>query len=273
MSKSFNLILVRHGISCANLMKETSIIPFLHKVYTDPELTIEGQKHAIEFGKDFRQSLEDDGLVPVVGASVLMRAQQTADLLFNPEKIFIVPHVAEMESTLDNIPRDKYKQKEIYKQTCMPETPDKRDYSYYKNYKDGPRSNIASFKKWLRLEFENLINEPNKVLVIVSHGKYMRHLIKNIGFKKELRETRNCEAHNFFYNIDENNLVYKGEYKYTSLTKLNAKENCKVDFCRKNTCKTQSKIKSCDDVHNYLSETIKNTKNSFNKTRKRSAKY
>jgi broad specificity phosphatase PhoE len=272
MSNPFNIILVRHGISCGNLMKETSMIPFLHKMYSDPELTIEGRKHAFEFGKDFRQSLENDNLIPVVGASVLIRAQQTADLLFNPKKILIVPYVAEIGSSFDNIPRDKYKQKEIFKKICMPETADKRDYNFYKDYKDGPRSNIASFKKWLRLEFDNLVNEPNKVLVIVCHGIYIRHLIENIGFKKELRETRNCEAHKFFYDKDKNKLNYKGEYKYTFLKKINTKENCKVDFCRKNTCKKNSKIKSCDDVHTYLSESIKN-KNNLNKTRKQSRKY
>jgi broad specificity phosphatase PhoE len=218
--------------------------------------------------------LEDDGLVPIVGASVLIRAQQTADLLFNPKKIYIVPFVAEIGTTLDNIPRDKYRQKEIYKKICMPETADKRDYSFYNSYKNGPRSNIASFKKWIRTEFENLINKPNQVLVIVCHGKYIRHLIYSLGYKKVLSETLNCEAHKFFYDKDENNISYKGEYKYTYLKKLNPKANCNVDFCRKDTCSAISKIKSCNDVHNYLSETLKNTKNtknSFNKTRKRSA--
>ncbi len=273
MSKVFNLILVRHGISCANLMKQVSLIPFAQTLYSDPELTIEGQKHALEFGKDFRQSLQNDNLIPVIGASVLIRAQQTANLLFNPEKIYVVPYVAEIGATFDNIPRDKYRQKEIYKNICMPEIADKRNYDFFNDYKDGPRSNIASFKKWLRLEFNNLVNEPNKVLIIVSHGKYIRHLIYSLGYKKELRETLNCEAHKFFFNSDENDLIYKGEYKYTNLKKLNPKENCEVDFCRKNTCKKLSKIKSCNDVHSYLYGTLKNNKNSFNKTRKRLRKY
>ena len=144
----------------------------------------------------------------------------------------------------------------------------KRDYSYFNDYKDGPRSNIASFKKWLRLEFEKLVDEPNKVLIIVSHGKYIRHLIYNLGYKNIVHETKNCEANKFFYDIENKELSYLGEYKYTKLNTLVIKDNCKTDFCRYPSCGKKKVNLSCDDVSTLFQKSRKNTRINFNKTRK-----
>ena len=86
--------------------------------YKDPELTRAGQEKAINRGIPFRAYLETHQLFnPIVTASVLMRAQQTAFLMMSPdyrnreylEKLAIVPYASEVGSALwfktdDNTP-------------------------------------------------------------------------------------------------------------------------------------------------------------------------
>lgn len=123
----FKLILVRHGISCANLKKARGDL--FASSYMDPELTRLGQIKAKNRGDAFRDALKRRGMAyPIVMASMLMRAQQTAFLMMDmpmteiviqnllsnwpitaPPKIYIAPYVSELGSrfwfkTADNIP-------------------------------------------------------------------------------------------------------------------------------------------------------------------------
>lgn len=72
--------------------------------YRDPELTRAGQEKAVQRGALFRTYLSENGFQnPIVGASLLMRAQQTAFLMMSPDydaqeylkTLFVVPFVSE----------------------------------------------------------------------------------------------------------------------------------------------------------------------------------
>jgi bisphosphoglycerate-dependent phosphoglycerate mutase len=98
---TFSLYLVRHGVSCANLKKAMKQ-QFTN--YRDPELTRAGQEKAVQRGMLFREYLAAEGQgTPIVGASVLLRAQQTAFLMMSPDythqlylpELFVVPYISE----------------------------------------------------------------------------------------------------------------------------------------------------------------------------------
>ncbi len=78
-TNTVDIILVRHGISCANLRKEAKGRPW-HTFVPDPELTYEGTRQAQIRGYFLRKKLEEYPM-PIVGASVLLRAQMTAYLM------------------------------------------------------------------------------------------------------------------------------------------------------------------------------------------------
>jgi len=121
---SFKLILVRHGVSCANLKKAMGQS---FSSYRDPELTRAGQEKAINRGILFQEYLEAHELFnPIVAASVLMRAQQTALLMMSPdyrnekylEDIVVAPYASEVGSafwfqTEENKPYRKEEQARI----------------------------------------------------------------------------------------------------------------------------------------------------------------
>jgi broad specificity phosphatase PhoE len=88
---TFPLILVRHGISCANLAKRLPT-PFLYPD-RDPELTRVGQEVAVKRGAQLRAYLAKHAFRrPQVGASMRRRAQQTAALMMNTAHPLRVPH-------------------------------------------------------------------------------------------------------------------------------------------------------------------------------------
>ena len=106
---TYHVYLVRHGTSCTNVTKKRSWIPsFLGKAgnygpkyrYEDPELTAWGRKKAFHLGAALRNAIADDlttnGQHPdyIVGSSVLLRAQQTAYLMFFPKILWIIPYLS-----------------------------------------------------------------------------------------------------------------------------------------------------------------------------------
>jgi broad specificity phosphatase PhoE len=271
---NYNLILIRHGISCANLMQLKQKIIGSHKLYSDPELTIEGRKLAGYYGSFLQEKLASEGVLPIVGASSLMRAQQTADLLLNPFRILIIPHIAELENTSDNNPFKKERQTEELIKACSKDTAMKRDFSLYDPYSTGARSSFDAFKLWLKNHFNQLVRNPNEVLVIVSHGGLIRSIINSLTGKK-LTHMKNYEAHKFFVNTSTEPITfnYIDELKYADLKEINVDDNCKLDHCRKPACGSRTSRLSCSELFersNELNETtnikpIQYTFNNFTK--------
>lgn len=103
-TNTVDIILVRHGISCANLRKEAKGRPW-HTFVPDPELTYEGTRQAQIRGYFLRKKLEEEyPTMPIVGASVLLRAQMTAYLMMYPPIVHMIPYVSETGFGSDNKP-------------------------------------------------------------------------------------------------------------------------------------------------------------------------
>ena len=100
-----DIILVRHGISCANLRKKAMGL-LSHTFVSDPELTQEGTHQAQIRGYFLRKKIEEDYpmMQPIVGASVLLRAQMTAYLMMYPPVVHMIPYVSETGFGRDNKP-------------------------------------------------------------------------------------------------------------------------------------------------------------------------
>jgi len=93
------IIFVRHGVSCANVRKK---ILNDYASILDPALTAAGILKAKTFGAHFKEELFNTILkpqaagenpqTPIVCASVLLRAQQTACFMLNPDKNDEIKH-------------------------------------------------------------------------------------------------------------------------------------------------------------------------------------
>ena len=120
MSVTIRVIFGRHGTSCANVMKETSIISLIdlrRRYYPDPELSHSGREQVEHLRPFFLKKLK--GERPIVCASGLLRAQQTAYGLTHADTIYIVPHICEVGIGDDNVPLSKAKQDTILKDICQ----------------------------------------------------------------------------------------------------------------------------------------------------------
>jgi broad specificity phosphatase PhoE len=194
-ANSYSLILVRHGVSCANLKKALGQ-QFI--TYTDPELTRAGKVKAINRGKLLRDYLEESGLQnPIVGASVLIRAQQTAFLMMSPdyregdylENLYVVPYVSEVGSSWfypreDNRPLKTAEKVAILKKT----TPALLSHFRYvpADYpQDAATPSPDKFVQWLRTNYP-MLNEQepgegqNRPIIIFTHGNYILQFIKYV---------------------------------------------------------------------------------------------
>lgn len=190
-TKKYYVYLVRHGTSCTNVTKKRSWMPsFLGKAgnygpkyrYEDPELTAWGRKKAFHLGAALRNAIETDLEEKgqprdyIVGSSALLRAQQTAYLMFFPKILWIIPYLSELyTSSLDveNQPADPKTQLSRLKQFgCWDEednfiNPKKSDLriddEYYKPElaEKGNVGNTSKFMEWLGEMYGDLC-ESNK---------------------------------------------------------------------------------------------------------------
>ena len=191
---SFKLIFVRHGVSCANLKKALGQ-QFL--TYTDPELTRMGEIKAKNRGLFFREYLENRGIVnPIVGASLLTRAQQTAFLMMSPDyndgqylnSLYVVPYVSEVGSSWfypreDNKPL-KRDDKIALVRSKTPALLSVLRYVPMPYPDDAQTPSPAKFIQWLGTNYQAL-NDGNaeitgRPLIVFSHGNYIQQFIKYV---------------------------------------------------------------------------------------------
>ncbi len=287
LTYEFDIIFVRHGYSCANLMKK--VYGYGHTNYSDPELTLNARRIAVRYGELLKRYLKKyEGKTDlIVGSSPLIRTQQTADLMINPEKIFIVPHIAEVGSTVDNIPFDKAKQDSILASICSENIIVKQDYSFCNINKTSgykyecftkDRSDPKIFIDWLGKNYMNLYNiipgdnYMKKQIIFFSHKHFINKLI-NLSGGKEIKDLHNFSSHRFHIKAEANNIInisYEGEIKYYSdytgeIPSINKTFECSLESCRKPICnKTR---KTCKQVLESQIGKIPTTSN-FNKTYK-----
>lgn len=89
----------RHGYSCANLLKDLGHPVSRGSLAANASLCDLGIQQGLQWGPTI---LEKTGRTTfdLVGASALLRAQQTAALLYKPETIHVLPYISEKRSRL-----------------------------------------------------------------------------------------------------------------------------------------------------------------------------
>lgn len=272
----FNLYLVRHGISCANLAKKKGE-RLLQHTYTDPELTTWGRKKAKALGPYLEASLSDPFFI--VGASCLLRAQQTAYYMLEPERLIIVPYISEKGIGGENYAFSPKAQADILDQyTCGDiNFAPKRVWDYFDSAPNASVPSTNKFLAWLKDHYRTLIASNVKdigtPLVLFSHGIFIRDFIKEqmtrtglnpfpgvpvhtIGSKTLdtlLHDTmKNYTAVRFRVTINEKassititeigfvDYEEDAPKEYTYSKDLNVTRECEVDGCRKRVCESFS---------------------------------
>jgi broad specificity phosphatase PhoE len=236
------VIFGRHGISCANLRKKTQTIPGYHTLYSDPELSYEGRLHLHRLGLLFRKQLEMKN--PVVCASGLIRAQQTAYGMTHADKIFVVPHICETDSyiqTADNTPLSQPEQEAVLQETCQTDLIGRLDRTHYI---PTDLSNFETFKQWFAQHWSALSNnDPSRLFVFFSHGGFIRSFLKKITGNKDFPKIKNYECHELKFVVNTvtkkiNEVIYVGRFDYGEgeLPRVNPDAECGHDTCRFKAC-------------------------------------
>jgi broad specificity phosphatase PhoE len=160
------LLLVRHGYSCANAWKKK--LMGIHLMYADPELTEEGKRLCEERKTALQDAIRQyfQELPYMIATSSLVRTQQTAYHMLlkgTHDSYTIVPHVAEEGFTPDNIPLSAQKQQPILGPSVLNHLKeDLRGSTSLKN-----KSNWPKFVAWAKAHGLDRA-------VIFTHGKFMR---------------------------------------------------------------------------------------------------
>jgi broad specificity phosphatase PhoE len=243
--KTIRVVFGRHGISCANVREKTGSFKY-HIWYPDPELSYEGRRHLHRLGPLFRTKLESEN--PVVCASGLIRAQQTAYGMTHADKIFVVPHICETGSltkalgtpdTADNIPLSPPEQEAVLRETCEMNLISRLDRTHYIPTNV---SNFETFKQWFAQHWSALSNnDPNRLFVFFSHGGFMRSFLKKISGNKDFPKIKNYECHELTFEVDDItgiNVSYVGRFDYGEgeLPSVNPDAECGHDTCRFKAC-------------------------------------
>jgi len=218
------LILVRHGLSCANVWKQK--LPPLHKIYSDPELTERGKELSEERRDTLKEILHSyfpNGSYKV-GTSCLIRAQQTAYhmLLKHTEKQFsILPHIAENGFMYNDYPFPSETQKTILGPTVYSHIDS--DFRGKVVLKD--KSDWSSFLRWLYAHKDEVCakTEDNHYrLVIFTHGGFIRH---------SLHEKDKVQNNDIFYvKVEGDRIVEKK--RLTTFPTLSKEIRQSTDGCR-----------------------------------------
>ena len=96
---------VRHGMSCANVIKYYTSKYMMHHLLSDPVLADEGVVDSIKARKLFSKKNIDR-----VYSSCLLRAIETAHYMFEKEEVSVIPYVTETGLGFDNSVKSVKKQ-------------------------------------------------------------------------------------------------------------------------------------------------------------------
>jgi len=219
-------------------MKETSSVSAINlrrRYYSDPELSHSGRDQVDTLRPLFLTKLK--GEEPIVCASGLLRAQQTAYGLTHADTIYIVPHICEIGTGYDNVPLSKVKQEQILKDTYQEELIPLRNFDYYQS---DNKNSFTRFKKWFGKHWSILSKgDPSKLFLFISHGLFIRKFVKKLPGATSLPETKNCECHELSFTIDKETVTdvqYVEKFEYADLPSINTTLDCKLDTCRKPSC-------------------------------------
>jgi broad specificity phosphatase PhoE len=194
-SRGFTFYMIRHGASCANLAS-LSKRPDVASQYTDPELTAEGRRLTRALRPYAHKALPKP---IVVGASTLLRTQQTAHFLLNPKKLFIIPYINEMgrESQESTALPSVLQESVLGEQLGDHKVVASKDETYLQGAPAvSEQAQVGAFLEWLGHHVDAITQSQTKTLVLFSHYQFLASLIKK-ATGKPARTIRNCEMFRF----------------------------------------------------------------------------
>ena len=174
------LLLVRHGYSCANAWKRK--YKGIHLAYADPELTEEGKRLCEERKEALRAAIAESFPESsyIVATSAMIRTQQTAYHMLlqgTQSKYTIFPHVGEEGVTSNNFPLSAEKQASLLGPPGLdrPGGPSvrghlRKDLRGSTNLEN--KSNWPKFLAWLQKH-----DGPSRI-VLFTHGRFIRRALK-----------------------------------------------------------------------------------------------
>ena len=188
----YKLYMFRHSVSCSNLARKMDN-PLDANLYTDPELTREGRAYASALRPYALKYIRKPFVTAV---SYLMRTHQTAQLLLNPKKMYIIPYISELGKWFqENTPIPADLQAQLLEQKLNNKSLIAlRDYKYYKAdmkpYDE--KEQFQEFLKWMGKHLPSLTDRGKKSLAIVSHWGVIQDIVKqHTGF--EPHKIHNCD--------------------------------------------------------------------------------
>ena len=228
-----DIIFVRHGLSCANVLSATR--PTTQFFYQDPELSLEGVYNSQRFSNKLINEIEKiwgSDKDYLIGSSQMIRAQETAfHMLAKPlnKDIHVFPHIGEIGITYDNHSLPKKDQNPILTRRSinkgilekLPADKDYREWPQTLQFK----SHFPSFIEKMEKHFRDL-KKPTLKLVIFTHGRLLREITKLPHFS-------NNNATRVIYDLDEKVITNK-----PTMIEINNKKptyEC-PDECRKSRC-------------------------------------
>jgi broad specificity phosphatase PhoE len=223
---TFPLVLVRHGISCANLAKRLPT-PFSYPD-SDPELTRVGATTAVKRGAELRAYLKAHAFhSPRVGASFKRRTQETARLMMRTDPLH-VPFVT------GSVPR--------------------------KTRRQGDAPSVPRFLEWLAA-LHPLRQKPHpspqpSPFILFTHGKFIDALVRH-ATRKPLPKTKRPHYSAFLFYVSlipgmEPSVVYGGPLPYAKgpPVRINTRkqcaapgDQCSVPVCNRKTRRQRSTIR------------------------------
>jgi hypothetical protein len=191
ITNTFDLIFVRHGLSCANVVHEEKGRQFrgitkentndkLDEIF-DPQLTKSGIERSIKLSSILINKIKEIWKEEpyTIGTSYLMRTQQTAYYMLSKEtnnKINIFPHIAEFNYSkgTGEFAFSREKQKEIYSK-IEPDILNKLGEDWRRDQTMLDKNDKLFFFNWLNNNIDKFKIGSDGVyrLVIFTHGGYL----------------------------------------------------------------------------------------------------
>lgn len=180
-----NILFVRHGLSCSNLLKEIgtgSKLLRYHTLYRDPPLTEIGIKESKNAGYLTKKYLESKRYnINVVGSSGLIRAMQTGAHMFN-DNVFVFPYISEISKLPTDIPMSIDKRSAFLSSNDEHTSTNVIDLNKGKYYEHYGESDYNKFLAWFGENLPNIVKNKDIIpdeltIAIVTHGGFIKKQI------------------------------------------------------------------------------------------------
>lgn len=186
------LFFIRHAFSCANYKSlQSTIGPVLNSFRLDPHLADIGIQDLESYRKGVRKEINPD----YVFSSSLLRAIQTAQILFPESTVNVSPYIGEHGVGLGSRPskpsdqlrylnRDKVKYLYLGKEDELNSLD-----RLFKNRR--PRYCKPSFEKFLKWLQRRIPLDKDLSIVVVGHSNFMRHMLNDLGMSNSSEKINN----------------------------------------------------------------------------------